>query len=930
MSIRSFQPLRKGKGFPKYSGFHTFADSSFPISPNASFRDNIRIALHQFAELEENLVNGHRIWCSFLVHEGGGFVVPLYTIEELVKSSSPESFCDHCRCAGWSHHFVSNRKYHFIIPSYEEWNKPPSSDVLDLDSHLLHGSIHCNGFGHLLCINGIEGESKQLCGREIMDLWDRICSCLHTRKTTAPVVSKKHKMLRHNMAYGHPWCERWGYHCLCGSFGVKDCHYNRSLELLSSLELDKIIQDLSCTERCKDVKHIIRCYRDLSETNLITLRDEARSVTRVVTQSFGEKNSGKFCKFSGLSVNGDSQWPVKRPEFTANVIVEAVKLMQAQNKFSSSLMVKEELHNAAHQQIGDNGLIDCVLKSLNNVVVGDYIVNCMVIKSMPQLDYMIEEVNMCRGECSTAAATVTKEMVAEELIVGFPPYESELLSINDSNLLFKVLRPATSAVGQEFWESKISLPEVSLQEQVELPLWAVLLVTGTLLIIVLYNAIQIGAQLLQSFKRKGSKKIGKVTVNMKEKIGAGSHGSQVFKGFYEEREVAIKVVLRSHYEVVLREIDNLVALDSHPNVVRYFGREVDRKFYYISLERGACTLGDLVMAEAKAASDGRPLEIARLILKQMRSRNTPLWNRAKGPRRANYPTFHLIMHLRSILGGLKYLHDEGFVHGDISPHNILMMGVKNPCLKLSDMGLTKKECSKGILGGSGGWIAPETLSQQQVTSASDVHNFAAVAYYCISVGEHPYGKTEEQRQEKMKDREEADLSKVINFPDLFDVLNGMLKAEPAERPNTTSAIQHPFFWPADTRLDFLSLTSDWLQKEPQVVSIIESKATIILGKLNPWTMKGGIPAFAVTDLSKRGAHYNFKTVQGLLRLIRNLKHHYLDMSKKSKKHFGDLVYGVEAYFRKKFPHLLMEVYKVVEPRWGTVDCFKHFRDKLQT
>ncbi|CAI9110277.1 OLC1v1010271C2 [Oldenlandia corymbosa var. corymbosa] len=258
-----------------------------------------------------------------------------------------------------------------------------------------------------------------------MDLWDRICSCLHTRKITAQDVSKKHKMdlrLLHGVAYGHPWFGRWGYRFLCGSFGVKDYHYNRSLELLSSLELDKIIQDVSCTERCKEVKHIIRCYRDLSETNLVTLRDlfrfmltlksraeggrnaassnskvrfgPARSVTRVVmpSKSFAKEKSGKCCKFSKLVVNWDSRWPVKRLEFTANVIVEALKKKQAENNFLRPLMNRQEVRDAARQQIGDTGLIDYVLKSLNNVVVGDYIVKRMVNKTTRKLEYMIEEV----------------------------------------------------------------------------------------------------------------------------------------------------------------------------------------------------------------------------------------------------------------------------------------------------------------------------------------------------------------------------------------------------------------------------------------------------------------------------------------------------------------------------------------------------------
>lgn len=82
---------------------------------------------------------------------------------------------------GWSHNSVSKRKYHMIIPVDSEWSQKLEDGVCDLQTHLLHGLIHCNGFGHLLCINGREGGSKYLCGREIMDLWDRICACLRTR-----------------------------------------------------------------------------------------------------------------------------------------------------------------------------------------------------------------------------------------------------------------------------------------------------------------------------------------------------------------------------------------------------------------------------------------------------------------------------------------------------------------------------------------------------------------------------------------------------------------------------------------------------------------------------------------------------------------------------------------------------------------------------
>ena len=118
--------------------------------------------------------------------------------------------------AGWSHHLISNRRYHFIIPSPQIGDRPlgsisasevsgrvcpichepvhpsasccssctveaVSESILDLKTHLLHGVLHCNGFGHLLCVNGRENGSEYVSGREIVDLWDRICAMLRAR-----------------------------------------------------------------------------------------------------------------------------------------------------------------------------------------------------------------------------------------------------------------------------------------------------------------------------------------------------------------------------------------------------------------------------------------------------------------------------------------------------------------------------------------------------------------------------------------------------------------------------------------------------------------------------------------------------------------------------------------------------------------------------
>ena len=119
-------------------------------------------------------------------------------------------------CAGWQHHPVCTRKFHFIIPVcaspeaaaahgnipalVEIWmqggcKKPlnlpqyladdaaspytaPVS-IFDSTSHLLHGVLHANGFGHLLRINGLEGGSQGATGEALAHMHQRLVDSTH-------------------------------------------------------------------------------------------------------------------------------------------------------------------------------------------------------------------------------------------------------------------------------------------------------------------------------------------------------------------------------------------------------------------------------------------------------------------------------------------------------------------------------------------------------------------------------------------------------------------------------------------------------------------------------------------------------------------------------------------------------------------------------
>ncbi|KAL1569720.1 PHD finger protein MALE MEIOCYTE DEATH 1-like [Salvia divinorum] len=434
----------------KFYGFHTFAEPGCPITLTGAFRDNIRRFLQECAALEGYDIDGMPIWRTFLVYESKGTVLPLYTVEEKVEDSD-RPFCDYCRCVGWSHHFVSKRKYHLIIPANDEWDDPIDEGVFDLQTHLLHGLIHCNGFGHLICINGIEGGSKFICGKEIMDLWDRICTTLSARQITVEDLSKKHKMelrLVHGVAYGHSWFGKWGYRFGHGNFGVKEHNYESAIDLLSLLELDQIIQDFSFVKTCFDLKQMIQYYRNMSGTNLVTVRDLFRflftvksttSTTRYSTRvascpenkkvtvtthigrcsskfptklalmncSFRKEKPTKCRKFSNVAAKMDSRWPVRRLEHVSEVIVEALKEKRAAKNTGSSGMTRQEARDAVRLHIGDTGLIDHVLKAMNNVIVGDHIVRRSVNRSTKVLEYTIQDLK-CDDEKQLYPSKVEK------------------------------------------------------------------------------------------------------------------------------------------------------------------------------------------------------------------------------------------------------------------------------------------------------------------------------------------------------------------------------------------------------------------------------------------------------------------------------------------------------------------------------------------
>lgn len=412
--------------------------------------------------------------------------------------------------------------------------------------------------------------------------------------------------------------------------------------------------------------------------------------------------------------------------------------------------------------------------------------------------------------------------------------------------------------------------------------------------------------------------IGKLVVS-NEEIAKGSNGTIVLEGMYEGRQVAVKRLVRAYNDIALKEIQNLIMSDRHPNIVRWYGVEQDQDFVYLALERCSCSLYDLILMRKSPSCptigknlDGEVTEECTVRLDSMEGlvQECDLWNSD------GHPSPLLLKLLRDIISGLSHLHELGIVHRDLKPQNVLILNERSLCAKLSDMGISKclvgdmsALSNHGTGSGSSGWQAPELLLHGQQTRAVDLFSLGCVLFYCMTGGRHPFGSRLERDINIVKSK--VDLSLLDHIPEAVDLLLQLLNPNAKMRPKAIEVLNHPLFWSAEMRLSFLRDTSDRVELEDReaqsdLLTSLESIAPLALGAR--WNEKMD-PLF----LNNIGHYrrYRFHSVRDLLRVMRNKLNHYREIPAEIQELIGPVPEGFDWYFRSRFPKLLIEVYKVM-------------------
>jgi serine/threonine-protein kinase len=246
------------------------------------------------------------------------------------------------------------------------------------------------------------------------------------------------------------------------------------------------------------------------------------------------------------------------------------------------------------------------------------------------------------------------------------------------------------------------------------------------------------------------REIGYITI-LKE-LGRGNRGV-VFVAFQKslKRQVAVKILPKvcattGQQQQQFRDEAEIIAVLSHPNIIPIFEMGEEKDFYYHVMQLIVGKDLDTIIANHLK----HPVPTKRLL---------PLEE-----------TLEIII---QVLDGINYAHEEGVVHQDIKPSNILMEErTKRPLI--ADFGIAKTvllddTMQKGFIVGSPTYMSPEQAAGRQTGKQTDVYSVGILLLKMLA-GKLPVRKesVEETLVRKIKEPETfitalpSDVSPLIN------------------------------------------------------------------------------------------------------------------------------------------------------------------------
>ena len=223
-------------------------------------------------------------------------------------------------------------------------------------------------------------------------------------------------------------------------------------------------------------------------------------------------------------------------------------------------------------------------------------------------------------------------------------------------------------------------------------------------------------------------------------------------------------------QVTVAEGQTLQAVTGHPNVVQG-GQVVD-----VGNKKG------LVMERM----DGGTLKKARKDLKDMKAKQEITPEQYHGTKQ------YLV---KGTVTGVDHVHQNGMLHNDVKPDNIMLPSSPNDPSKMQpkliDFGLASKTTNPPKGAGTTAYGAPEMHSNNNipVTEKSDVYGLGATTYN-LTKGQKPVPATTPQLTPPSTVKNTGAILQVKT--DRNDFIQKTMDQDPAARPTTQQALQHPY------------------------------------------------------------------------------------------------------------------------------------------
>jgi len=384
------------------------------------FRTNLLEFLEQFATLQSRR-SRNRLWTvplSFSDSSSKLSNLELYVFEQRMILEHDVVICDNCRVAGWNSHPVSNFTYHFIVPGkkLEHLNSRTSeallhTTLLENQSHLLHGSLHGNGFGHLLRVNGYEGGSMVLSGRQMMEIWTNLCTLLKARVVTVEDVSHKCGLpyrLLHAIAHKTTWYGKWGYSFCRGPFNISETKWKNAVNRLHNFPLSTFKSELkrhnvqfisSLPQYEEAAKRKLKTVGDLmgqllhkANVKLMSSKGKKGSSSKMAQGAKPKFKQALVTNMEAANIKIDDfkfpacRWSDNRLKLAAYVVLNTLSA-------NSSWMSRQDVRDSARHYIGDTGLLDFVLKVMGNQIIGGNMIRREFNANTRVLEYKLEILN---------------------------------------------------------------------------------------------------------------------------------------------------------------------------------------------------------------------------------------------------------------------------------------------------------------------------------------------------------------------------------------------------------------------------------------------------------------------------------------------------------------------------------------------------------